>query len=170
MAWPTLRTFKDASGNTRQAIINRTATTGEDLPLSGPTYGTDGADPTPVDLTHGLPIQQYRFVGAPTTYPKVAPSSAAVTGNGNSAAVGGTGGSAVPGMFLVQANPDNANIVVIGDTNANAYTGGTPATSEVRGYVLAPGDSAPLIHTDDLRAWKVSARVLGDNVIVTKVG
>lgn len=170
MAWPTLRTFKDASGNTRQAIVNRTATAGEDVPLYTPTYGADSADPQPVDVSHGLPVQPFRLVGGPTTYQKIAPSSPAVSGNGNTAAIGGTGGTAVAGIFLVQANPDNANVVAVGDTSASAYTGGTAATSECRGFILAPGDAMPLIHTDDLRAWKVSARVLNDSVIVTKVG
>lgn len=169
MAWPTLRTFKDAAAATRQAIVGTTATVGEDVPLYNSVYGADGADPVRVDLTHGLPVQQSRIAGGPTTYAKVAPSSAAITGNGNAAAVGGTGGTAVPGLFLVQANPDNANLVVLGDTSVNAYSGGTAATSEVRGLVLMPGDCAPLIHTDDLRAWKVSARTLNDSVIVTKV-
>lgn len=170
MAWPTLRTFKDASANTRQAIIGTTATAGEDKPLYNPVYGADGADPSVVTVSSGLPVQPYRLVGGPTTYAKIAPSSAAITGNGNSVAVGGTGGTAVPGMFLVQANPDNANVIAIGDTSVSAFTGGSSTTSEARGFILAPGDAMPLIHTDDLRAWKVSARTLGDSVIVTKVG
>lgn len=170
MAWPTLRSFKDAAAATRQAIVGTTATSGEDVPLYNNVYGADGADPTRVDLTHGLPVQQSRITGGPTTYTKVAPTSAAVTGNGNSVAVGGSGASPVPGLFLVQANPDNANIVVIGDSSCSAYSAGTAATSEVRGFVLAPGDSPPLIHTDDLRAWKVSARTLNDSIIVTKIG
>lgn len=164
MAWPTLRTFKDASGNTRQAIIGTTATAGEDVPEYNPVFGADGADPTRVTVSAGLPVQPYRLVGGPTSYAKVAPSSAAITGNGNVAAIGGTGGTAVAGMFLVQANPDNSNVVAVGDTSASAFTG------EVRGFVLAPGDAMPLVHTDDLRAWKVSARTLGDSVIVLKVG
>lgn len=164
MAWPTLRTFKDAAASTRQAIVNRTATAGEDVPLYAPVYGPDGADPQVVDVSHGLPVQPYRLVGGPTSYAKVAPGSAAISGNGNSAAVGGTGGSAVPGLFLVQADPDNANVVAIGDSSASAFT------AQARGFILAPGDSMPLVNTDDLRAWKVSARVLGDGVIVLKVG
>ena len=170
MAWPTLRTFKDAAAATRQAIIGTTATSGEDVPLYNNVYGADGADPVRVDLTHGLPVQQSRITGGPTTYAKVAPTSAAISGNGNSVAVGGSGASAVPGLFLLQANPDNANVIVIGDSSCSAYTGGSSLNSEVRGFVLAPGDSPPLINTDDLRAWKVSARVLNDSIIVTKVG
>lgn len=164
MAWSTTRSYKDAASTTRTAIVSQTATAGEDVPLYGAVFGANGVDPTVVTKDSGMPVQPYRLVGGPTTYPKVAPSLAAITGDGKQAAIGGTGGSAVPGMFLVQANPDNANIVAIGDTSASAFTG------EVRGFVLAPGDALPLVHTDDLRAWKVSARTLGDSVIVTKVG
>lgn len=162
MAWPTLRTFKDAAAVTRQAITGTTATAGEDKPLYNPVYGPDGADPAVVTLYAGLPVQPARLSGAPTTYARVATSSAAVTGNGNVVAIGGTGGSAVPGVFVVQAAPDNTAVAYIGDSNASAFLG------EVRGIALQPGDSQ-VVGTDDLRAWKLSTRVSGNAVTVTKV-
>lgn len=164
MAWPTLRTFKDAAAATRQAIIGTTATAGEDVPLYNAVYGPDGADPVRVYLNAGLPVQPTRVTGGWTTYAKVAPSAAAVSGNGNVAAVGGTGGTAVPGVFIVQALSSNSTVVTLGDSNASAFTG------EVRGYQLDPGDSSPIISTEDLRSLKVSARTLGDGVVVVKVG
>lgn len=165
MAWPAgTRSFKDAAAATRQAIIDRTSSSGEDVPLYKPVFGADLADPTAVVLTAGLPVQPTRVTGGWTTYAKVAPSSAAVSGNGNVAAVGGTGGSAVPGVFIVQALDSNSTLVTLGDTNASAFTG------EVRGYQLGPGDSSPIISTEDLRSLKVSARTLGDGVVVVKVG
>ena len=60
MAWPTLRTFKDATANTRQAIINRTATAGEDVPLYAPVYGPDSADPQVVELIGRHHVQRLR--------------------------------------------------------------------------------------------------------------
>lgn len=164
MAWPTLRTFKDAAAATRQAITGTTATAGEDKPLYNPVFGPDGADPTVVVLTAGLPVQPTRVTGGWTTYAKVAPGTAAVSGNGNTAAVGGTGGSAIAGVFIVQALDSNSTLVTLGDSSASAFTG------EVRGYQLSPGDSSPIISTEDLRSLKVSARTLGDGVVVVKVG
>lgn len=166
MAWATLRTFKDATAVARQAIIGTTATAGEDKPLYNPVYGPDGADPTVVTQYAGLPIQQAKLSGAPTSYPRIVPSSAAATGAGNVVAVGGTGGSAVPGLFLVQLNPAATGVVSIGDTNVSAFAG------EQRGHIMEPGGSV-LIGTDDLRAWKASFSVLAtttDALIVLKVG
>lgn len=164
MAWPTTRSYKDAASVTRTAVVDQTATSGEDVPIYKPSFGANGADPTVVALTAGLPVQPTRVAGGWTTYAKVAPSAAAVTGNGNVAAVGGTGGSAVPGVFIVQALDSNSTLVTLGDSNTSAFTG------EVRGYQLGPGDSAPIISTEDLRSLKVSARTLGDGVVVVKVG
>lgn len=168
MAWPTLRTFKDAAAVTRQAIIGTTATAGEDKPLYNPVFGPDGSDPTVVVRTAGLPVVGQRLSGSPVSgKAQNATASSGATGNA-SAAIGGTGGTAVPGTFIVTADPDNADIVSIGDTSANAAVrSGT--TRYAQGLILAPGQ-AVVVDTDDLRAWKLAVRVANDQVCYLKVG
>jgi hypothetical protein len=161
------RTFKDASSVTQQALVHRDAANSNDLPLYKPVYGADGADPTIVTRTAGLPIVGQRTSGSPTTGTiKNATASAGATGN--SVAIGGTGGSAVPGTFVVTADPDNATVVVIGGTDANAAArSGT--TSYVQGVPLLPGASY-VVDTDDLRSWKLAVRTAHDAVAWCKVG
>lgn len=163
MAWPLTRSYKDAASTTRTVIVDATATTGEDVPIEKLAYGSSGADPTVVTQYAGLPVQPAKLSGGPTTYARVVPSSAAATGAGNTVAVGGTGGSAVPGVFQVQADPNNTGLIALGDTSASAFAGQT------RGYFLEPGSSV-VIGSDDLRAWKASFSVVTDALVVTKVG
>lgn len=167
MAWATLRSYKDAAAVTRQAITGTTATLGEDKPLYNPVYGADGADPTVVVRSSGLPIVGQRTVGSPATG-KIANATASAGAVGNSVAIGGTGGSAVPGTFVFVADPDNVGLVSIGDSNANAAAR-SGATIYVQGVPLQPGQ-AYVIDTDDLRSWKIAVRSANDGGTWTKVG
>lgn len=169
MAWPTLRTFKDAAASTRQAIIGTTATVGEDVPLYNPVRGVDGADPQRIGEYIGLPVRVEKLSGGPTTYPAVRITSASSTTTTNNVAIGGSGGSAVPGVFEVSAHPDNAGVLAIGDTSANAAAGLDGSSIPYwKGTPLWPGQTR-LIATDDLRAWKAAARTAGDSIVVLRV-
>ena len=161
------RTYKDAGGATQQALTHRDAANANDIPLYKLGYGADLADPTVVTASAGLPTRGQRTVGSPTTA-KIASGTASTSGNANAVAIGGTGGSAVPGIFVFTADPDNAALIVIGDTNINA-TARSGATNYVRGLPLQPGQ-AYVIDTDDLRSWKMSVRTANDGGTYVQVG
>lgn len=169
MAWPNgTRSFKDALGATRQAIVNRTATVGEDVPLYAVVIGADQTDPTVVTRTAGIPIVGQRTSGTPTDG-SILNGTASSGSTGNAIAVGGTGGTALPGTYVVTALPDNANVIAIGSTNANAAAGATASVPNMRGVPLQPGQ-AYIIDTDDLRSWKFAVRTANDGLAWCKVG
>ena len=169
MAWAGgTRSFKDAASATRQAIINATDVATEDVFLHGLTYGATGASPTLVTGTAGLPIKAQRLAGVPTDG-SIANPTASATSTGNSIAVGGTGGSALPGAYIVTAHPDNASVISLGGTTANAATGQTGNVPYMRGLPLQPGQ-AQVIDTDDLRSWKFAVRTAADGLSWVKVG
>lgn len=168
MAWPTLRSFKDAAAATRQAIVGTTATVGEDVPLYNPVRGVDGSDPERIGQYIGLPVRPEKLSGGPTDVASVTNGTASTTSTGNGTAIGGSGGTAVPGVFEVTAHPDNAGVIAIGGSNANAAAGSTSSVPYWRGTPLYPGQTR-LIATDDLRTWKFAVRSAGDSVVVLKV-
>lgn len=161
------RTFKDAAATTRQALVHQQADTVTDVPVYQPGYGADGADKTTVSRTAGLPIVGQRTAGSPVTG-KIQNPTASATTVGNSVAVGGTGGTALPGTFLVTADPDNTSLIVLGDSNANAAAK-SGSTIYLQGIPLQPGQ-AYIIDTDDLRSWKVAVRIANDGLTYAKVG
>ena len=170
MAWDgILRTFKDAASATKQVITDTTASATEDVPLYKIVYGAHGTDPLRVLRTTGLPIVNQRTSGTPLTG-KITSTTPSATSTGNAVAVGGTGGTALPGTYVFTAYTENANVVALGDTTANAAARvGSGGTVYEQGIMLQPGDSY-VIDTDDLRSWKMAVRVSGDGGSWVKVG
>jgi uncharacterized cupin superfamily protein len=159
MAWTSTAGYN--VGSTNFAIIDHTASASQDVPVTKLVYGADSADPTRVTSTAGLPVVSQRLSGAPTTSRiSNATASSGATGNGTALS---TSGSADPGIFEVTADPDNATVVVIGDSSATAGSG------SVRGKPLQAGDSF-LVNTDDLRTWKLAVRTANDAVAIVKLG
>lgn len=160
------RTFKDAGNVTRTVGINSDGG-GQDIPVYKQGYGADAADPTVITRTTGLPIVPQRTSGVPTTG-KIANAAASATTTGNSIAVGGTGGVALPGTYVVTADPDNTSLIALGDTSANAAAR-SGSTIYLQGLPLQPGQSY-VVDTDDLRSWKFAVRSANDGLTWIKVG
>jgi hypothetical protein len=156
MAWTSTAGYN--VGTTNFVIIDKTASSTQDVPITKLVYGADSADPTRVTSTTGLPVVSQRLSGAPTTSRvSNATTSSGSTGNGTAL------GSATTGVYEVTADPDNATVVCVGDTNISAAAG------FVRGKPLQPGDSF-LINTDDLSTWKLAVRTANDAVAIIKLG
>ena len=164
MAWSNTAGYN--TGSARFAIVDKDGGGTNDVPIYKQVYGADAADPTRVQRTAGLPVVGQRTSGSPSIG-KIGNATASSTTTGNATAIG-TGGSALPGTYVVTADPDNTSVVVLGDSSANAAAK-AGSTIYLKGIPLQAGQ-ATVVDTDDLRGWYFAVRTANDGVTWAKVG